>query len=78
MKAGLLEMAHIIVVNKGDRPGAEATLLELRDWFPTVIRTIAATGEQVPDLISAITTHQRLRDLGCDSAKFRSWGARKP
>ncbi|HET9963564.1 MAG TPA: methylmalonyl Co-A mutase-associated GTPase MeaB [Nitrospiraceae bacterium] len=78
MKAGLLEMAHIIVVNKGDRPGAEATLLELRDWFPTVIRTIAATGEQVSDLISAITTHQRLRDLGCDSAKFRSWGARKP
>jgi LAO/AO transport system kinase len=78
MKAGLLEMAHIIVVNKGDRPGAEATLQELRDWFPTVIRTIAATGEQVPDLIAAITSHQRLRDLGCGSAKFRSCGTRKP
>ena len=77
MKAGLLEMAHIIVVNKGDRPGAEATLQELREWFPTVIRTIAATGEQVPDLIAAITAHQRLRDLGCGSAKIRSWAASK-
>lgn len=64
MKAGLLEMAHIVVVNKGDRAGADATLLDLRDWCPTVLRTVATTGDGIPELVAAIAEHQRLRDLG--------------
>src|SRR5262245_38474346 len=67
MKAGLLEMAHIVVVNKGDHAGADSTLRDLRDWCPTVVRTVATTGEGVPDLLSAIAERQRLRDLGRDS-----------
>ncbi len=59
MKAGLLEVAHILVVNKGDREGAEATVRDLKEWSPVVIRTVAVKGEGVPELIAAIAEHQR-------------------
>jgi LAO/AO transport system kinase len=64
MKAGLVEVADIIVVNKGDMAGVDAALRDLREWCPHVLRTVAVKGEGVPELISAIAEHQRLRDLG--------------
>ena len=63
MKAGLLEMAPIVVLNKGDLAGADSTLRDLREWYPTVLRTVATTGEGIPELVAAIAEHQRLRDL---------------
>ena len=68
MKAGLLEVAHLVVVNKGDLAGADSTLRNLQDWYPTVLRTIATTGEGIPELVAAIAAHQRLRDLQGSSA----------
>lgn len=59
MKAGLLEVAHIVVVNKGDLPGADNTLRDLREWYPNVLRTVAMTGEGIPELAGAITEHQQ-------------------
>jgi LAO/AO transport system kinase len=59
MKAGLLEIAHIVVVNKGDRENAEMTVQDLQNWVPTVIRTVATKGEGIPELIGAIAAHQR-------------------
>jgi LAO/AO transport system kinase len=50
MKAGLLEVAHIVVVNKADREGADKTVQELQEWIPCVIRTTALTGEGVEEL----------------------------
>jgi LAO/AO transport system kinase len=50
MKAGLLEVAHIVVVNKADREGADKTMRELQEWVPCVIRTAALAGEGVEDL----------------------------
>ena len=64
MKAGLLEVADIVVVNKGDMAGVDAALRDLREWCPQVLRMVAVKGEGVPELISAIAEHQRLRDLG--------------
>jgi LAO/AO transport system kinase len=63
MKAGLLEVAPIVVVNKGDLAGADSTLRDLRDWYPSVLRTVATTGEGIPELVAAIAEHLRLRDL---------------
>lgn len=63
MKAGLLEVAHIVVVNKGDLAGADAALRDLREWCPTVLRTVATTGAGIPELMTAIAEHQRVRDL---------------
>lgn len=58
MKAGLLEVAHIIVVNKADHPGADVTIRNLREWRPTVIGTVATTGEGLSELLAAISAHQ--------------------
>lgn len=63
MKAGLLEVADIVVVNKGDREGADAAIRDLREWCPHVIRTVASKGEGIPDLIAAIAERQRVQDL---------------
>ncbi len=54
MKAGLLEVANIVVVNKGDLPGADNTLRDLQEWCPNVLRTVATTGEGIPELAAAI------------------------
>jgi LAO/AO transport system kinase len=59
MKAGLLEVAHIVVVNKGDRESAESTMRDLKEWIPTVIRTVAVKGDGIPELVEAIAEHQR-------------------
>jgi LAO/AO transport system kinase len=63
IKSGLLEIADILVVNKGDREGAEETLQQLvgalsmrlgaRGRVP-VLKTTATTGEGVDALIAAI------------------------
>jgi LAO/AO transport system kinase len=58
MKAGLLEVAHVVVVNKGDRENSESTVRDLREWLPTVIRTMAIKGEGIPELLAAIAAHQ--------------------
>jgi len=63
MKAGLLEVAHIVVVNKGDRESADSTARDLAEWVPKVIRTVAIKGEGIPELIEAIAEHQRVADL---------------
>ena len=63
MKAGLLEVAHIVVVNKGDHPGAESTLRDLREWCPSVLKMVATTGEGVGDLLALIAERRRMRDL---------------
>jgi len=69
MKAGLLEVAHIVVVNKGDLAGADAALRDLRAWCPIVLRTAATTGEGIPELVAAIAEHQRLCDLQGSSSR---------
>ena len=63
MKAGLLETAHIVVVNKGDRDGADTTVKDLQEWHHKIVRTVAIKGEGIPELIEAIAEHQRMTDL---------------
>ncbi|MBI3809700.1 MAG: methylmalonyl Co-A mutase-associated GTPase MeaB [Nitrospirae bacterium] len=65
MKAGLLEVAHIVVVNKGDREGADSMVRDLSEWVSKVICTVAIKGEGVPELIAAIAERQRhLKETG--------------
>jgi len=58
MKAGLLEVAHIVVLNKGDQPNADMTLRDLRAWHPLVLRAVAITGEGIPAMVMAIAEHE--------------------
>jgi LAO/AO transport system kinase len=65
LKAGIMEIADIFIVNKADRDGADRTaaaveaMLSLQTfepnaWRPPVLRTEATTGKGVPDLLDAI------------------------
>ena len=68
IKAGVLEIADVLVVNKADRPGADETARDLAQmltlgklrtsWKPPIIRTVAATGENVEQLVDAIEQHR--------------------
>ncbi len=68
-KAGILEIGDILVVNKADRDGADVTARELRTmvtlgdhpegaWKPPVLKTVAAKGEGVDDVVTAIAEHR--------------------
>lgn len=67
IKAGVLEIADVLVVNKADRPGADDTARDLAQmltlgklrttWKPPIVRTVAATGDGVPELVDAIERH---------------------
>jgi LAO/AO transport system kinase len=69
MKAGLMEIADIFVINKADRDGAERMLTELRllmhlhpkyDWWEVpVLATQAHKGIGIVELSEAIATHRR-------------------
>lgn len=77
LKAGILELADVLVLNKADRPGAEQALahleamLALRRAVPAgpglaagdvpIARTVATQGEGVPELIALI---ERLQQAG--------------
>ena len=71
IKAGLLEIADIFVVNMADRPGAHQTVADLksmltlggseerrRRWKPPVLETIGTTGQGVEELWQACQQHQ--------------------
>lgn len=59
-KAGVLEVADIVVVNKADRDGAEQTVRDLRaETKAPIVSLVAAQGEGVADLVAAIDDHRR-------------------
>jgi LAO/AO transport system kinase len=59
-KAGVLEVADIVAVNKADRGGAEQTVRDLRaETKAPIVSLIAARGEGVADLVTAIDDHHR-------------------
>ena len=73
LKAGVMEVADFYVVNKGDLPGADRVAAEVRAmqslvceegaWVPPVLRTVATTGEGVPELLRAVDKFLAEREL---------------
>jgi LAO/AO transport system kinase len=67
LKAGLLEHADILVVNKGDDPAARTAVRHLRsalpaptrEWRAPILVTSARTGEGVSELLAAIAAHRQ-------------------
>jgi LAO/AO transport system kinase len=59
-KAGLLEVADIVVVNKADREGADQTVRDLRaETKAPILKLIAAQGAGISELVEAIDVHAR-------------------
>ncbi|MFD5782391.1 methylmalonyl Co-A mutase-associated GTPase MeaB [Streptomyces sp. NPDC126933] len=69
-KAGILEIGDVYVVNKADRDGADATARELNhmlglgesrgagDWCPPIVKTVAARGEGIDEVVEALEKHR--------------------
>lgn len=67
MKAGLMEVAQVMTVNKSDLAGSDTAVTQLKallaianlsSWVPPILKTVARTGEGVPELVDAIDRHQ--------------------
>jgi LAO/AO transport system kinase len=72
-KAGVLEVADIVVVNKADRDGAEQTVRDLRaETKAPIVSLVAARGEGVADLVAAIDEHQRTDSRDRQLARARA------
>ncbi|MBT2451248.1 methylmalonyl Co-A mutase-associated GTPase MeaB [Streptomyces sp. ISL-43] len=73
-KAGILEIGDVYVVNKADRDGADATARELNhmlslgesrgkgDWRPPIVKTVAARGTGIDELVEALEKHRAWMD----------------
>jgi LAO/AO transport system kinase len=87
IKAGILEIADIFVVNKSDREGADKTRRELEtmvsmndygegDWVPPVLPAVAQTGGGIAELMEAIERHRAFVFLEENLVRYRAGKAR--
>ena len=70
LKAGIMEIADIFVVNKADREGADRLVSAVEanlalhsysegEWRPPIVTTVATSGRGVPELLEAVWTFRR-------------------
>jgi len=69
IKAGIMEIADIFVINKSDRDGAERVEREIRalqslamrkdGWTPPIVQTVASEGRGVAELAAAIAEYEK-------------------
>lgn len=84
IKAGIMEIADIFVMNKADREGADKAVIDIQSnlqlnnkekpWKPLVLRTVALTGEGIPELIGQIEQHRCFLEgnVECKTALLRT------
>jgi LAO/AO transport system kinase len=68
IKAGIMEIADIFVINKSDREGAENVEREIRTlqslatrsdgWTPPIVKTVASQGVGIEELVGAISDYE--------------------
>jgi len=68
IKAGIMEIADIFVINKSDREGAERVEREIRalqslatrndGWTPPIVKTVASEGKGVEELAAAVAEYE--------------------
>jgi len=69
IKAGIMEIADIFVINKSDRDGAEHVEREIRSlqslairsdgWTPPIVKTVASRGMGIDELATAVSNYER-------------------
>ena len=68
IKAGIMEIGDVFVVNKADRPGADKTVTEITmmmslvdehgQWVPPIVRTVASQAKGIGELDDAVVRHE--------------------
>ncbi|MGH9141402.1 MAG: methylmalonyl Co-A mutase-associated GTPase MeaB [Vicinamibacterales bacterium] len=82
LKAGIMEIADIFVVNKAEREGAERLVAAVEsnlalhnyengEWRPPIVKTVATTGQGLPELVEAIAQF-RAHSRGTRAARRRT------
>ena len=87
IKAGILEIADVLVVNKADKPGADETIRDLAQmlslgkgrtqWKPPIIRTSAQEDTGIDALVKAIDAHVEWSTSSGDRDVRRAGAARQ-
>ncbi|HUR67603.1 MAG TPA: methylmalonyl Co-A mutase-associated GTPase MeaB [Candidatus Thermoplasmatota archaeon] len=82
IKAGLMEIGDVFVVNKADREGADKTIADLagelemgmkEGWNAPIVKTAASTGAGIEELVAAIAQHrEHLQKSDALAAKRRA------
>ncbi|MGZ5442560.1 MAG: methylmalonyl Co-A mutase-associated GTPase MeaB [Thermoanaerobaculia bacterium] len=67
IKAGIMEIGDVFVVNKADRPGADKTVTEVTmmmslveehgEWVPPIVKTVASKSQGIAELDEALVRH---------------------
>jgi LAO/AO transport system kinase len=82
LKAGIMEIADIFVVNKADREGAERLVSSVEanlalhnydsgEWRPPIVKTVATTGQGIPELVETIARF-RAHSLGVQASRRKT------
>ena len=67
IKAGILEIADVFVLNKADREGVDRAVRDLQmmlslgehgDWVPPILKTVASRDEGIAELVAAVEAHR--------------------
>jgi LAO/AO transport system kinase len=88
IKAGLMEIADVFVINKADKEGADATYFELnlmldlekerwekRGWRPPIVETVATTMRGIRELWEAIKEHHEFLERSGEIERKRKFRA---
>ncbi len=69
IKAGIMEIADIFVINKSDREGADRVEREIRSmqslairadkWTPPIVKTVASEGKGIAELAATIVNYEQ-------------------
>ena len=88
LKAGIMEIADVVVINKSDQQGAERLEEDIRDamnlradselWKADIVRTVATTGEGIAELAKVISKHRArlVKNAMLDSKRAKRQAAR--
>jgi len=88
IKAGIMEIADIFVINKSDRDGAERVEREVRamqslamrndGWTPPIVKTVASEGAGITELLAAIEKYrEHLQQSGrAQARRIENWRER--
>jgi LAO/AO transport system kinase len=84
IKAGIMEIADVFVINKSDQPGAERLEKEIRNiqslstrkdgWVPPIVRTVASEGLGITETLSAVRSF--LEHSGAKDRAVSNWTLR--
>ena len=88
IKAGIMEIADIFVINKSDRDGAERVEREIRamqtlamrkdNWTPPIVKTVANNAVGITELLDAVEKYRTYlqQDGRAQARRIESWRAR--